>query len=125
MSWLTALKLIPWVDVIEATPAIVKGAKRLLKRSQDEAQEVTAGTKAAQPQTLEQALVRVGRLEAEMQDLAQQQADSAALLESLAEQNARLVAAVEVLRARSRLLVAVGGLLALGVLGLLAALLQR
>ncbi|HEX2011377.1 MAG TPA: hypothetical protein VJN44_10600 [Roseateles sp.] len=102
ISWLTALKAVPWADVIEATPVIVKGARRLFKRSQDEAAE--QAEPSGPPQTLAEALDRLQRLEGELAQLSQQQADSAALLQSLAEQNAQLVAAIEVLRLRSRLL---------------------
>lgn len=102
ISWMSALKVIPWADVIEATPALVKGARRLLKRSQDEASQTQAP--AEPPQTLPEALARVQQLESEVGQLTQAQAESAALLESLAEQQARLVETVQTLRQRSRLL---------------------
>jgi hypothetical protein len=104
MSWMSALKLIPWVDVIEATPALVKGARRLLKRSRDEATELGEASAQTPPQTLPEALARVQKLESELAQLSQDQADSAALLESLAEQQARLVEMVQTLRSRQRLL---------------------
>lgn len=104
ISWMTALKLIPWADVIEATPALVKGARGLLKRTQKEAAEAAAP--AAPPASLPEALARVQHLESELAQLTQAQADSAALLESLAEQQARLVEAVQTLKLRSRLLTA-------------------
>jgi hypothetical protein len=123
IPWLTALKIIPWSDVIEATPALVKGARKLFTRSQEEAQQSTqpgvpAG--AAPPQTLAEALLRLQQLEAEQGQLARQQADSAALLQSLAEQNARLVAAIEQLRQRSKLLLYATGVLSALALALLA-----
>ncbi|WP_397532650.1 hypothetical protein [Roseateles sp.] len=104
ISWMTALKLIPWADVIEATPALVKGARSLLKRTQKEAAE--AAEPAAPPSSLPEALTRVQHLESELAQLTQAQAESAALLESLAEQQARLVEAVQTLKLRSRLLTA-------------------
>lgn len=103
ISWMSALKAVPWADVIEATPALVKGARRLFKRSQGEAAEAAAPP-GALPQTLPEALQRLQALEQELAELAQAQAESAALLQSLAEQNAHLVAALEALRQRSRLL---------------------
>ena len=106
MSWMSALKLIPWVDVIEATPALVKGARRLLKRSREEATELGEAGAQTPPQTLPEALARVQKLEAELAQLGQAQAESAALLESLAEQQARLVEMVQLLRSRQRLLTA-------------------
>lgn len=120
IPWLAALKVIPWADVIEATPALVKGARRLLKRSQEEAvPEAGSTTSAAPPATLDEALQRLQHSEARIAELQQAQAESAALLESLAEQQARLVEAVELLRQRSRLLLwSHAGLLALLVAGL-------
>ena len=108
--WLTALKLVPWGDVIEATPQIVNAAKKLMGKTRAGSAEPAAAALAdtggaagtpveAQIQALTQ---RVAQLE-------QEQRDSAALIESLAEQNAVVVRAVEALRKRSqRLAVAVG-----------------
>lgn len=104
IPWLLALKVIPWADVLEATPALVKGARKLFKRSQDEATEIAEAPLSAPPQSLPEALQRLQKMEAELAQLGQSQAESAALLQSLAEQNARLVGAVELLRLRSRLL---------------------
>lgn len=108
ISWLTALKAVPWTEVIEATPALVKGARRLMKRSEEEAASVP-GAGAEAPQTLGEALARLRGLETEVAGLEQRQAESAALLQQLAEQNARLVAAVEQVRQRGRLLLALCG----------------
>lgn len=33
LSWLSAIKLIPWGDVVQATPGIVKGARDLWSRT--------------------------------------------------------------------------------------------
>ena len=33
ISWIAALKLVPWGDVIEAAPHVLKAAKGLLRRS--------------------------------------------------------------------------------------------
>ena len=46
ISWITALKLVPWGDVIEATPQVVKAAKSLL-RKKDAEQAVGAQPAAA------------------------------------------------------------------------------
>lgn len=118
ISWLTALKAVPWTEVIEATPVIVKGARKLFKRSSEEAAEQSSELPEGRPQTLPEALERLQRLERELAQLSTQQAESAALLQSLAEQNAQLVAAIEALRLRSRLLLALSGGLALGLLAL-------
>ncbi len=101
ISWMTALKLIPWADVIEATPALVKGARSLLKRTQKEAAE--AAEPAAPPASLPEALARVQQLESELAQLTQAQAESAALLESLADGRARRGEPVQPLKRRRRL----------------------
>ncbi|MFN4118486.1 hypothetical protein [Acidovorax sp.] len=101
--WLTALKLVPWGDVIEATPQILNAAKKLMGKTRAGGADPAAGALAnagdaaatpveAQIQALTQ---RVAQLE-------QEQRDSAALIESLAEQNAVVVRAVEALRKRSQ-----------------------
>lgn len=104
MSWISALKVIPWVDVIQATPALVKGARRLLRRSEQEAAQASDLGAEAPPQSLPEALQRLQTLEQELARQGRVQADSAALLESLAEQQARLVETVLALQRRNRLL---------------------
>jgi hypothetical protein len=87
ISWLTALKVIPWGDVIAHAPKVLNAARQLLDRkpaepppSKDEVQERIAKT-----------------------------------LADLAEQNARLVNAVELLRLRTRILMVTTVLLAVAV----------
>ncbi|MEG2975286.1 MAG: hypothetical protein RR882_04280, partial [Comamonas sp.] len=43
-SWISALKLVPWGEVIKATPQVVKAAQSLLKKkeAQAEANEYSA-----------------------------------------------------------------------------------
>ena len=33
IPWITALKMVPWGDVIEAAPSVIKTAKGLLKKA--------------------------------------------------------------------------------------------
>lgn len=105
IGWMTALKVIPWSDVIEATPGIVKGARKIFTRSQQAEAPV-----AEQSGGLAE---RVAQLEASLSQLVEQQQASAQLVETLAEQNARIVEAVEILRVRTRLLMGVSVVLAL------------
>jgi hypothetical protein len=108
LGWMTALKVIPWSDVIEATPGIVKGARKMFARSQQpEPQPPTPATEAGadQPQ-------RLAQLEATVAALHEQQRASAQLIETLAEQNAQIVHAVDVLRVRTRLLMVLSAVLA-------------
>lgn len=124
MGWLSALKLVPWSDVIEAAPDLVRGARRIFAHSQDlsagaeaEAQAAAAAvTPTADPVATLQAQLQ--QVSAQVEALARQQQDSAALIESLTEHNARLVEAVQALRLRQRWLTAGIATLAVAVLAL-------
>ena len=120
IGWVTALKLVPWGDVLEATPQILQAAKKLLGSTRQGAAAATAGTltggdDAAAPPValqLQQLRERVARLE-------QEQQESAVLIQSLAEQNAQVVQAVEALRLHNQRLkaaIAVLGVLCVGLL---------
>ncbi len=122
IGWMTALKLVPWADVIEATPQILQAARRLMgstrKGPASDMEAAAAGasggavtmTTADQLAVLRDALVQ-------LQD---EQRASAQLIESLAEQNAVLVRAVDALRQRQQRLVWAAWLLAASTAGLLA-----
>ena len=108
----TALRLVPWGDVLEATPQILQAAKKLLGATRKGTSGAAAGSladtnDAAAPPValqLQQLHERVARLE-------QEQQESAVLIQSLAEQNAQVVQAVERLRLRNqRLTVAIAAL---------------
>ena len=118
LGWVAALKLVPWGDVLEATPQILQAAKKLLGSTRQGTADAAAGTlagagdAAASPPAalqLQQLRERVARLE-------QEQQESAVLTQSLAEQNAQVVQAVEVLRLRNQRLTA-----AIAVLGAVCA----
>jgi hypothetical protein len=96
ISWISALKVIPWGDVIEAAPGLVKGARKVFTRTQPE--PVVVPDPAAPPHQ------RIEQLETAVARLGEQQQAAAALIESLAEHNAKVVEAIERLRLRSRLL---------------------
>ena len=97
ISWISAMKLVPWGDVIEAAPGLVKGARKVFSRTQ--AIESPALPDAGLPPQL-----RFEQLEASVARLARDQQETAALLESLAEHHAKVVEAVELLRRRGRAL---------------------
>ena len=123
MGWLGALKLVPWSEVLEAAPDLVRGARRLFRREQDLAAEAAAEAKAAenatpQPEPAEVMQARLQQLTAQVELLSQQQRDVAGLVESLSEHNARLVEAVQALKLRLRWLAAVSAALALGLVTL-------
>jgi hypothetical protein len=114
ISWMSALKVIPWGDVIEAAPAVVKGARKIFTRSQ----QVDSPAATVEPGAdLQQ---RVQQLESGVTQLLEQQRASAQLMETLAEQNARLVQAVEILRVRTRLLLLSSAVLTVALVGLIA-----
>ena len=112
VGWVTALKLVPWGDVLEATPQILQAAKKLLGSTRQGTADAAAGTLTRANDTttppvalqLQQLRERVARLE-------QEQQESAVLIQSLAEQNAQVVQAVEVLRLRNQRLTAAIALL--------------
>ncbi|MCA1322772.1 hypothetical protein [Herbaspirillum sp. alder98] len=108
LSWMSAIKLIPWGDVVQATPGIVRGARDLWSRTRGAKEAV-----AAQPapvnasDDLAQLSTRIARLETE-------QLEASQLINTLAEQNAQLVATLDAQRRRTRALLAFCVLLALG-----------
>ena len=104
VGWVTALKLVPWGDVIEATPQILQAAKKLLGATRKGKAEATAsgsiadaGTEAALPTD-----VQLKHLRERVLQLEQEQLDAAALIQSLAQQNAQVIQAVEDLRQHNR-----------------------
>ncbi len=117
IGWAAALKLVPWGDVLAATPRILQAAKKLLGTTRQGNAAAAAGTMAdgdgaaAPPVSLalQQLRERVARLE-------QEQQESAVLIQSLAEQNAQVVQAVQALRLRNQRLTA-----AIAVLGVVCA----
>ena len=126
VGWVTALKLVPWGDVLEATPQILQAAKKLLGATRQGTTQAAPGSlagtnDAAAPPIalqLQQLHERVARLE-------QEQQESAVLIQSLAEQNAQVVRAMEVLRQRQQRLMVAAGILAVACTGLLVWMLQQ
>lgn len=122
--WLLALKVIPWGDVIEHAPKVLKGARELLDQQRQRRQ---AATSAQTPDPRRNVIEMPGptppevielqqRLAAAHEDinrLHQTQEQITQTVAELAEQNTRLVAAVELLRKRTRLLMGAVAVLAL------------
>jgi hypothetical protein len=110
VSWITALKIIPWADVVQNAPAVLRAAKTLWS---------TVGRPAAAaPDPLTSLLQEISQLK--------EQANTAAnLISSLAEQNARLVEAVDILRVRTRLLIFACSALVVATLALAGLVLAR
>ncbi|KAF1018852.1 MAG: hypothetical protein GAK30_03455 [Paracidovorax wautersii] len=127
LPWLTALKVIPWKDVIAATPQVVKGAQKLyesVKTRPRPAEAPVSGDDIERLRHDPQALLdHVQQLNGRLARLDQQQRETAELLRALAEQNEKLAGAVETLRVRTRLLLRVSVVLvaAVVVLAIVAA----
>lgn len=107
IPWLMALKVIPWGDVIEHAPTVLKAARKLMDRQPPKPGQ--AGAPATTPVSdvpslgeLKNALIVA---QAQIDRQAQTQRELTETLTELAEQNARLVSTVEVLRLRTRVLV--------------------
>ena len=116
LSWMSALKVIPWNDVIDAAPGLVKGARKIFTRSQ---QTDVPATPAERGNSGDLG-GRVSQLEASLAQVAEQQGAAARLVESLAEQNARIVEAIDILRARTRLLMGICAVLAIALIATVA-----
>jgi hypothetical protein len=120
INWLFALKAVPWSDVVQAAPAIVKGARKLFNTARTSEPPPVGPEDAYSGADADSVHARLARLEAALHDVDAEQNSSAELIRSLAEQNARVVEAIEVLRARLRILlgVTVGLALAFAVLAI-------
>lgn len=106
--WMTALKIIPWADVLESAPHIVKAAKRLFSATKADAstfaESSTESSTSAASSSLANLTKRVRLLEARFVELSDEQKSSTELIKSLAEQNALVVEAIEVFRVRIKIL---------------------
>jgi len=101
-GWLSALKFVPWGQVIDSAPQIVQGARKLMGRTQPQAGPPAAAP-AASPAGLQDGLrEQVAALQQRVAHLEEEQRASAVLIRSLAEQNAQVVRAVDALRGRTR-----------------------
>lgn len=104
MNWLTALKFLPWGEVIEYAPKLVTGAQKLWQRVKTEQAETDAITIEQSPQSLDDTARELLELKQQLQDTQAQQLELSNLVSELAAQNQRLVSAVDVLRIRTRIL---------------------
>ncbi|MBU0600989.1 MAG: hypothetical protein KKD25_01120 [Gammaproteobacteria bacterium] len=108
ISLLSAVKAVPWGDVIAAAPGVVQGANALWervgrKRTKDDVTGAVGETVADAPPD-----ARIAALEGAVGELQKEALASSRLIRTLAEQNALLVREVEVLRLRSRILAIAG-----------------
>lgn len=104
MNWLTALKILPWGEMIEYAPKLVTGAQKLWQRIKVEKAETDAITIEQVPESPDAIARDVQELKQQLQDMQAQQLELSNLVSELAAQNQRLVSAVGVLRLRTRIL---------------------
>lgn len=131
ISWVTALKLVPWSDVIQAAPHVVKAAKGLMKKSpppEDHAPATPTGDThplySNATDTGELALQQIAQLEARIAQLEEAQRISAQVLEKMAEQQSQIVQTVGLLRTGATRLALASSILGVTVVGLLIYILQ-
>ena len=109
IPWLIAIKLIPWGDVIEHAPSVLKSARKLMDRQPHQPSDQTSTPATITPVSAVPSLGELKNALIDMQGQIQRQAQTQReLTETLAElaaQNACLIKTVEVLRLRTRVLV--------------------
>lgn len=118
INWIVALKAVPWADVVQAAPHIVKGARKLFTTVRGETGAAATSTAAAgrSGENRSGVVPRLTEVEAALDALRAEQRASAELIRSLAEQQAKMIEAIEILRARARILFALSGVLSVALL---------
>jgi hypothetical protein len=111
IPWLSALKVIPWGDVISHAPSVLEKARDLMARKPADAQPHSMATPNVHDEVPSLGELKNRLLDASLQieGLQQRQAELAQTVSELAEQNAALVSAVSSLRQTVRWMV--GGLI--------------
>jgi len=106
IGWLTALQLVPWVDVITNAPKVADGAVKLWKTVGKKGPPVAeppaaTGTQVATgEQAMAQLQARLAAAEAAVTELHGQMLASSELIKALSEQNTQLIRRVESNRVR-------------------------
>jgi hypothetical protein len=119
IGWMTALKIIPWSNVLESAPHIVKAAKHLFAATKANRDSFTTSHGAAASDDITPVSRRIQVMEAKIAELREEQKSSAELIKSLAEQNAFIVEAFDVLRLRLKIVLVVCVLLSGALAGLI------
>ena len=127
ISWVSALKMVPWTDVIQAAPHVLKAAKGLINKTKPEDAEAPTASEPTPTSSLnapasnagELALVHIAKLEARVAELEQAQHASAQLIQQMAEQQSQIVQTVGLLRTGATRLAWACGILGVAVAGLL------
>jgi hypothetical protein len=121
IPWLSALKVIPWGDVISHAPSVLEKARDLMARKPADVPPHSMATPNVHDDVPSLGELKNRLLAASMQldELQQRQTQLTQTVSELAEQNAGLVSAVSGLRQTLRLMV-VGLVLSFVVLGAVA-----
>jgi hypothetical protein len=121
IPWLSALKVIPWGDVISHAPSVLEKARDLMARKPADAAPTSMATPNAHDEvpSLGELKNRLLATALHMDELQQRQTQLTQTVRELAEQNAALLSAVSGLRQTLRLLT-VGLALAFVALGAVA-----
>ena len=100
IPWLSALKVIPWGDVISHAPSVLEKARDLMARKPADAQPHSMATPNVHDEVPSLGELKNRLLDASLQieGLQQRHAELAQTVSELAEQNAALVSAVSSLR---------------------------
>jgi TolA-binding protein len=120
VSWISALKLVPWGDVIEATPQVLKAAKGLLGKKDSGgtlSSSTSSGHANGMPPVSEHE--QIVQLQARLARMEQAHQQSLQIIETLAEQNQQIVNTVDLLRTGAQRLAWACSVLAACVVGLL------
>ena len=107
IPWLSALKVIPWGDVISHAPSVLEKARDLMSRKPADAAPQPMATPNVHDEVPSLGELKNRLLDASLQieGLQQRQAELAQTVRELAEQNAALLSAVTGLRQTLRLVV--------------------
>jgi hypothetical protein len=125
IGWMTALKIIPWGNVLESAPHIVKAAKHLFSATKASEDDYASASDAGRRQGLASLDSRIKLMEERIAELRQEQQSSAELIKSLAEQNALIVEAVEIFRLRLKIVLVTSIILLVSLTGLVFWLIGR
>jgi hypothetical protein len=131
IGWLTALKMVPWGDVIENAPTLVNGAKKLFTKTRTEppAEPTPTPAQAKAPfdveLRIEQLSALLGQSQARVATLEAESRETATLIKSLAEQQEKVIIAIAILGKRTNVLIGTCVVLAVACVGLAAALVSR
>jgi hypothetical protein len=105
IPWLSALKVIPWGDVISHAPSVLEKARDLMSRKPAEAAPSSMATPNAHDEvpSLGELKNRLLAANVQIDELQQRQTQLTQTVSELAEQNAALVSVVRGLRQSLRL----------------------